>query len=129
MSALTSSRMQIGGAHYAGECYFTKSLFQKILNSFFSNEIQKFHTHVFWMNFRQDLNEAIGHLWPLGLREWTDSLRVNRAPNQFSWPQPSQGSMFVYFLCSSLSIIDKFPLYVCIQFFMLLEFCHFWILY
>lgn len=62
MSALTSSRMQIGGAHYAGECYFTKSLFLKILNSFFSNEIQKFHTHVFWMNFRQDLNEAIGHL-------------------------------------------------------------------
>lgn len=129
MSALTSSRMQIGGAHYAGECYFTKSLFLKILNSFFSNEIQKFHTHVFWMNFRQDLNEAIGHLWPLGLREQTDSLRVNRAPNQFSWPQPSQGSMFVYFLCSYLSIIDKFPLYVCIQFFMLLEFCHFWILY
>lgn len=129
MSALTSSRMQIGGAHYAGECYYTKSLFLKILNSFFSNEIQKFHTHVFWMNFRQDLNEAIGHLWPLGLREQTDSLRVNRAPNQFSWPQPSQGSMFVYFLCSYLSIIDKFPLYVCIQFFMLLEFCHFWILY
>lgn len=100
MSALKSSRMQIVAPMKPVKEYNLKNPYSwKPWILLFSNEIKKFHTHVLCMNFRQDLNEAIWRLWPLGLREQTDSLRVNRAPNQFSWPQPSQGSMF-YFLCS-----------------------------